>query len=203
MVRSGHYRYHALTPRQKRLFNPPDGSRLAPSVPLGIWPYNAITKWDSMSDDSSRRVRIIDLQWRDVPNGYECEAVVEMTRMDGSTTVIREFWRQIDVGASYVTIRHAVRNSALAQTSLVFGQKGEVEGDFRTDRTEMLTFQLDGTVRRTEQTVKTWLKGDAIREKMAGWYRDGAEIGMTPDQIVRLIWNLESSGPEQTASEGQ
>jgi hypothetical protein len=153
-----------------------------------------------MRDD--RRFRIIDLQWRDVPNGFECEAVVEMKRMDGSTTIIREFWRQIDMGSSYVTIRHAVRNSAPAQTSLVFGQKGEVEGDFRTDRTEMLMFQPDGTVRRTEQTVKTWLKGDAMRKKIAGWYRDGTEAGMTPDQILRLIWNLESQGPEQAASEG-
>ena len=33
-----------------------------------------------------------------------------------------------------------------------------------------------------------------MREKVAGWYRDGKEAGMTPDEIIRLIWNLESPG---------
>src|SRR5690242_10011075 len=121
----------------------------------------------SMTDNFSPPVRIIDLQWRDVPNGHESEAVIEMTRSDGSKTVVREFWRQIDLGDSYVTIRHAARDSAPAQTSLVFGKKGEVEGDFRTDRTEMLVFESNGMTRRTEQTVKTWLKGEDAREKVA------------------------------------
>ena len=137
-------------------------------------------------------MRIIDLQWRDTPNGFECEAVFEMTRPDDTKTLRREFWRQVDLGDSYVTVRHATRDSAPAETSLVFGKKGEIEGEFRTDRTEMLVLQPNGSVRHTEQTVKTWLKGDAMREKMAGWYRDGAAAGLTPDQIVRLIWNLES-----------
>lgn len=145
-----------------------------------------------MTNQSPNPFRIIDLQWRDMPNGYECEALVEMTQSDGAKTLRREFWRHTDLGDSYVTVRHAARGSAPAQTSLVFGKKGETEGDFRTDQTEMLMFQPDGTTRRTEQTVKTWLKGDEMREKVAGWYRDGKEAGMTPDEIIRLIWNLES-----------
>ena len=62
----------------------------------------------------------------------------------------------------YVTLNHSSRGAEPAQTVLVFGRKGEVEGDFRTDETEMLVLRPDGTIQRTEQTVKTWLKYDAI-----------------------------------------
>jgi hypothetical protein len=57
-----------------------------------------------------------------------------------------------------------------------------------------LVFESNGMTRRTEQTVKTWLKGEDAREKVAGWYRDGKDAGMTPDQILRLIWNLAVCG---------
>ena len=145
-----------------------------------------------MSEDSAPPMRIIDLQWREIANGYECEAVFEMTKSDGSKTLRREFWHQVDLGDCYVTVRHASRDSGPAETSLVIGKKGDVEGEFRNDRTEMLVLQPNGNVRRTEQTVKSSLKADAIREKVAGWYREGTAAGLTPDQIYRLIWNLES-----------
>lgn len=70
---------------------------------------------------------------------------------------------------------------------MIFGQKGEIEGDFRTDATEMLLFKPDGTVLRTEQTVKTWIKGDAIRAKLRHKYRAGTADGLTPDAIYRHI----------------
>ena len=145
-----------------------------------------------MSESPLPPMRILDLQFRDIPNGYESETVLEMATSEGGKRVVREFWRHQDFGDSYLTVRHAVRGRASAQTFLVCGKKGEVEGEFRTDRTEMLVLEPDGTVSRTEQTVKTWLKGDAIREKVAGWYRDGREAGLTPQQVFGLIWNLES-----------
>jgi hypothetical protein len=142
-------------------------------------------------------MRIIDLQWRETAHGYESEAVFEMTRSDGSKSLRREFWHHVDLGNSYVTVRHASRDSAPSETSLVIGKKGEVEGQYRNDHTEMLILQPDGNVRRTEQTVKTWLKADAMWDKVAAWYRDGTAAGMTPDQIYRLIWNLESGRDER------
>jgi hypothetical protein len=62
-----------------------------------------------------------------------------------------------------------------------------VDGDFRTDQTEMLILQIDGTVQRTEQTVKTWLKYDAIRDRMREKYRSGMAAGLSPDEIHRRI----------------
>jgi hypothetical protein len=149
-----------------------------------------------MSEGPSPPMDILDLQWRDVPNGYELETVMEIVKSDGTKALVREFWRHLDFGESYLTLRHAARGSGPAQTFVVAGAKGEVEGDFRTDRTEMLVFQADGSVKRTEQTVKTWLKGDAMRDKVAAWYREGREAGLTPQQILSLIWHMESPAPE-------
>jgi hypothetical protein len=76
----------------------------------------------------------------------------------------------------------------------VLGRKGEIDGDFRTDETEMLLLQPDGTVRRTEQTVKTWLKFDAIRDRLRDQYRSGMAAGLTPDQIHRQIRTAHDAG---------
>ena len=70
---------------------------------------------------------------------------------------------------------------------LVFGRKGEVDGDFRTDKTEMLLLRPDGTIQCTEQTVKTWLKYDAIRDGLRDRYRTGMQSGLTPDEIFQRI----------------
>ncbi|PWU07500.1 MAG: hypothetical protein C5B51_09930 [Terriglobia bacterium] len=145
-----------------------------------------------MQNDTPAPMRILDLQWREAAGGHEFESTIEISRPDGSKSIVREYWREIDLGDSYMTVRHAVRDAAPAQTFFIYGRKGEVQGDFRTDRTEMLTLQTDGSVRRTEQTVKTWLKGDAMRAKIAAWYRDGTEAGLTADEIFRLIWSLEN-----------
>lgn len=131
--------------------------------------------------------RIVDLASRDIPHGYELETAVEYPREDGSTMLVRGFHREIDLGDSYVTLSHTARGSAPAQTILVFGRKGEVDGDFRTDETEMLVLRADGTVQRTEQTVKTSLQYDAIRERLRDRYRSGMKAGLTPDEIHRRI----------------
>lgn len=131
--------------------------------------------------------RIVDLASRDIPHGYELETVVEYPGEDGSRLLVRGFHREIDLGDSYLTLQHSTRGSQPAQTILVYGKKGEIDGDFRTDETEMLVLRSDGTVERTEQTVKTWLKYDAIRDSLRDRYRSGMAAGQTPDEIHRQI----------------
>jgi hypothetical protein len=132
---------------------------------------------------SANAPRLLDLECRDIPYGYELQSSVELPYEDGSRMLVRSFYRQIDLGDSYVTLTHSSRGSGPAQTILVSGKKGEVEGDFRTDETEMLVLQADGTVRRTEQTVKTWLKYDAMIGRVREKYRNG----LSPDEIFRQI----------------
>jgi hypothetical protein len=130
---------------------------------------------------------IVSLASRDVPGGFELETVVELPREGGETILVRNFSREIDLGDSYVTLTHCSRGWQPAETILIFGKKGEVDGDFRTDETEMLVLQIDGTVRRTEQTVKTYLKWDTIRERLRAKYREGMAAGLTPDEIHHRI----------------
>ncbi|HEX5227692.1 MAG TPA: hypothetical protein VFW44_08270 [Bryobacteraceae bacterium] len=129
---------------------------------------------------------ILSLASRDVPGGYELESTVAIPK-NGATTLVRYFNREIDLGDSYVTVNHSSRDGAPAQTVLIFGRKGEIDGDFRTDETEMLVFESDGTVRRTEQTVKTYLKWDSIRTRLRERYREGLAAGLTADEIHRQI----------------
>jgi hypothetical protein len=133
------------------------------------------------------RPRIVSLTSRDVPGGFELETLVDYPREDGEPLLVRNFSREIDLGDSYVTLNHCSRGWEPAQTVLIFGKKGEVDGDVRTDETEMLVLQIDGTVRRTEQTVKTNLKWDAMRERLRARYREGMAAGLTPDEIHRRI----------------
>jgi hypothetical protein len=131
--------------------------------------------------------RILDLASRDIPHGYELETMVEYPRDDGSKMLVRGFLREVDLGDSYITLTHSSRGSEPAQTILVCGRKGEVDGDFRNDETVMLVLRTDGTVQRTEQTVKTWLKYDAIRDGLREKYRSGMQAGRSPDEIHRQI----------------
>jgi hypothetical protein len=140
---------------------------------------------NSAMDEAQSSPKILDLASRDIPHGYELESAVEYPREDGSKLLVRNFCREIDLGDSYVTLNHWSRGQAPAQTVLVFGTKGEVSGDFRTDETEMLVLESDGTVRRTEQTVKTWLKYDAIRNALRDKYRREMAAGLSPDEIFR------------------
>jgi hypothetical protein len=136
-----------------------------------------------MRMNSTDSPRLLDLSCRDLPRGYELESSAELPLKDGSKMVVRSFLRQIDLGDSYVTLTHSSRGSGPAQTILICGKKGEIDGDFRTDETEMLVLQADGTVRRTEQTVKTWLKYDAMIDRVREKYRSG----LSTDEIFRSI----------------
>jgi hypothetical protein len=129
--------------------------------------------------------RLLDLACRDIPHGYELESSVELPLEDGGKILFRSFYRQIDLGDSYVTLTHSSRGSGPAQTILICGKKGEVDGDFRTDETEMLVLQADGTVRRTEQTVKTWLKFDVMIDRLREKYRRG----LSAEDIFGQMWS--------------
>lgn len=131
--------------------------------------------------------RIVSLASRDVPGGFELETLVELPRDGGEPILVRNFSREVDLGDSYVSLNHSSRGWEPAQTVLIFGRKGAVDGDFRTDETEMLVLQIDGTVLRTEQTVRTYLKWDAIRSRLRERYRAGLAAGLTPDEIHRQI----------------
>ena len=52
---------------------------------------------------------------------------------------------------------------------------------------QLLVLRPDGTVQRTEQTVQTWVKWDAIRNGLRDRYRSGMKAGLTPDEIHRQI----------------
>ena len=127
-----------------------------------------------MRMESPDSPRLLDLACRDL------RAWLRTRKLRGATAtrwpntmLVRSFYRQIDLGDSYLTLTHSSRGSGPAQTILICGKKGEVDGDFRTDDTEMLLLQPDGTVRRTEQTVKTWLKYDAMIDRVREKYRNG------------------------------
>ncbi len=132
---------------------------------------------------STNAPRLLEMACRDIPNGYELESSVEFTLDDGGTMLARYFYRQIDLGDSYLTLTHSSRGTEPAQTILICGKKGEVEGDFRTDATEMLVLRADGAIQRTEQTVKTWLKYDAMIDRVREKYRNG----LSPEEIFRNI----------------
>jgi len=134
--------------------------------------------------------RIAELTSRDIPHGYELETAVEYPREDGTKILVRQFYREVDLGDSYVMLSHSSRGSEPAQTILVSGKKGEVAGDFRSDQTEMFVLNADGTVRRTEQTVLTSLKYAAYSERLREKYREGMKSGLTPDEIHRRIVTL-------------
>lgn len=134
-------------------------------------------------EDASTSPRLLAMACRDIPHGYELESSVELAREDGSKTLVRSFCRQIDFGDSYVRLDHRSRGLEPAETFLVFGTKGEVDGDFRTDETEMLVLHIDGTVQRTAQTVKTWLKYDAMMDRVIEKYR----AGESTDDIFRWL----------------
>jgi hypothetical protein len=129
--------------------------------------------------------RILDFKDRDIPHGFEMESAIEYTRGDGQPAIVRQFYREIDLGDSYVMISHSARDSEPAQTIVVSGVKGEVSGDFRSDRTEMLVLNPDGSVRHTQQTVNTWLKQEVFREKARAIYHSGLEAGLSLDQIFK------------------
>jgi hypothetical protein len=129
--------------------------------------------------------RLLDMACRDIPHGYELESSVELPLEDGGKILFRSFYRQIDLGDSYVTLTHSSRGSGPAQTILICGKKGEVDGDFRTDETEMLVLQADGSVRRTEQTVKTWLKFDVMIDRVREKYRRG----LSAEDIFGQMWS--------------
>ena len=167
---------------------------------LRTWnPSNTPQGENDTMDQQATLLRVIDLKDRNIPHGYDFETTIEQTRADGSKTLVRQFFRELDFGGSYLTVNHLSRDSEAAQTFIVSGTKGEVTGDFRTDRTEMVVLHADGTVHRSEQTVKTWMKHETIREKLRATYRNGLRAGLSPDQVYQKLRLDHSPDPEPRA----
>ncbi len=182
--------FAGLYPRQWRARYGPEFDALLDDVNLtwrDVFGIALSALGENYMSDPAVRPRIVDLASRDILHGYELETAVEYPREDGSTMLVRGFCREVDLGDSYVTLNHTSRGSEPAQTILVFGRKGEVDGEFRTDETEMLVLSPDGSVHRTEQTVKTWLKYEGLRDRLREKYRSGMQDGRTPDQICQQI----------------
>jgi hypothetical protein len=51
----------------------------------------------------------------------------------------------------------------------------------------MLILRPDGTVERTEQTVKTWLKAEGIRQRLIEKYRNERKAGLSWEEIFRKM----------------
>lgn len=155
---------------------------LAGAIRLHLFPIN-FEPQESTMDNPTHTRRVLDWQQREIPNGFEVEMVLECPQADGSSILDRQFWREVDLGDFYVHLNHRARGAENAQTMIVYGIKGEESGDFRTDRTQLLVLHADGTVERTEQTVKTWTRGDAFRRRAIAKYRELQESGLSPNQI--------------------
>ena len=101
--------------------------------------------------------KILDWQVRDIPHGMEVESAIEFTRDDGSRRQIRSFVRKVDWGDSYTVFNHIAPGSQPAQTMIISGQKGEVDGNWRRDTIEMVALLPDGSAQRfPPQTVPVW-----------------------------------------------
>ena len=102
--------------------------------------------------------KVVEWKQRDIPHGTEIESEVTFPGSGGAPVRVRMFMRKIDLGDSYVVFTHLCRNSEAAQTFILTGTKGEVEGDRRTDQVENVILRADGTVlRAAPQTVKVRL----------------------------------------------
>lgn len=180
-----------LYPRQWRARYGPEFDALLEDANLTLLDvFGVVRSALEMRMESPDSPRLLDLACRDLAHGYELESSVELPLQDGRKMLVRSFYRQIDLGDSYLTLTHSSRGSGPAQTILICGKKGEVDGDFRTDDTEMLLLQPDGTVLHTEQTVKTWLKYDAMIDRVREKYRNG----QSAEDIFRQM-RAESDNP--------
>jgi hypothetical protein len=121
--------------------------------------------------------RLIDSQTRDIPHGMEVETAMEVTRTDGSRSLVRQFARKIDMGDSYMMVHHVARGTSPAVTMILSGRKGRIDGDFRHDELELVTLQPDGSVHRwPATTAPVWIKNpfagvstDQMPERVAEW----------------------------------
>lgn len=110
-------------------------------------------------------LRVLDRQVRDIPNGMEVEAVLEVTQPDGSSSIRHHYVRKVDLGEHYMTIV----NQPPGGTLIVTGKKGRIEGDFRHDEIELVHLQAEGSIKRFPPNVVPVL----IRNPFEG---DGREL---------------------------
>jgi hypothetical protein len=116
--------------------------------------------------------KVIEWKQRDIPHCTEIENELAFPGSGGAPVRVRMFMRKIDLGDSYMVFNHLSRNSEAAQTFIVTGTKGEVEGDYREDQVENVFLLADGTVLRTgPQTVKVLL--------------NAPYAGLSPEEILQ------------------
>ncbi len=106
-----------------------------------------------------QKIRLLDLQIRDVPQGMEVETAVEMTQPNGSKNLVRTFVRKVDWGEFYTVFQHIGSEAQGTRTMIVLGKKGEVDGDWRRDLVEMVELLPNGGLRQhAAQTVPVWVR---------------------------------------------
>ncbi|MGH9558539.1 MAG: hypothetical protein ACRD30_04810 [Bryobacteraceae bacterium] len=109
------------------------------------------------ADTGPEPPKMLDWQVRDIPHGKEVAGAIEFTREDGSRSLYRTFVRKVDWGDSYTVFNHIAMDAQPARTTIISGQKGEVDGNWRRDTIETVELLPDGSVRRhPPQTVPVW-----------------------------------------------
>ncbi len=126
-------------------------------------------------------LRLVDHKSREVPHGMEIESVMEMTNSDGSKAIHHQLARKIDMGDTYMLIRHSHQG-----TMIMSGKKGRIDGDFRHDELEMLQLLPDGSFKRFPPVEPPiWIKnpfegdGRALDERV----RDYLQSPMFKDRL--------------------
>jgi hypothetical protein len=103
--------------------------------------------------------KVIDKKEREAPGGKEVELVAERKQPDGTSVIIKQFYRKVDAGPFYV-IFNCFNDPAIGPfTVIMTGQKGSVEGTQRRDVIDIVTVGQDGNIQRLAQhTTQVLLK---------------------------------------------
>ena len=95
--------------------------------------------------------KIIRSEETSIPHGTEYQMEMEVSGRAGEPVRIVQFMRKIDMGDAYTILTHISRGSQPAQTILTTGIKGEIHGEHRKDRVEIVLLGSDGTVTKLER----------------------------------------------------
>ncbi len=94
------------------------------------------------------KIRVLDKQIREIPNGMEAEVTLEKTTPDGTVSMHHHFVRKVDMGEHYMTIAHQP-----AGTMIVNGKRARSKATSATTNWSCCTLLHDGTVRRFPASV--------------------------------------------------
>jgi hypothetical protein len=85
-----------------------------------------------------------------IPHGTEHQTELEMCNAQGEPVRVKQFMRKTDWEDSYTVLMHTVRGSDPPMIALTTGLKGQVEGEHRLDRVEIVMIGIDGSVIKIE-----------------------------------------------------